>query len=113
MQMLAPASASASTTALPMPVLPPVTMATFPLSVMSASLGVRGSGEPLGEVLADADRVRHRRQRRVHGADAREEAGVDDVEVVELVGLAVDVEDRRLRIRAEAARARLMRHAGN
>jgi hypothetical protein len=46
-------------------------------------------------VVADAEGVRHRGQRRVHGPDAREEARVDDVQVVELVGLAVDVEDRR------------------
>ena len=38
MTMLAPASARPSTTALPMPLLPPVTMATLPLSVMSLFL---------------------------------------------------------------------------
>ena len=51
--------------------------------------------EPLEQVVADAQRVGHRRQRRVHGARGREEAGVDDVEVVEVVGLAVDVERGR------------------
>ena len=40
-------------------------------------------------MVADAQRVRHRRQRRVHRARRREEARVDDVEVVEVVGLAV------------------------
>src|ERR1019366_9396892 len=39
MTMLAPCPASASTTALPMPVFPPVTMATFPCSVMSLLSG--------------------------------------------------------------------------
>ena len=64
------------------------------------------SGETLAEVIADAERVRHRGQPRVHRADAREEAGVDDVEVVELVRLAVHVEHRRLGIGAEPARCR-------
>ena len=35
------------------------------------------------QVVADPQRVRHRRQRRVHRARRREEARVDDVEVVE------------------------------
>ena len=42
----------------------------------------------------------------------REEAAVDDVEVVDVVRLAVDVERRGLRIVAEANRAVLMRDAG-
>ena len=42
-----------------------------------------------------------------------EEAGVDDVEVVELVGLAVHVEYRRRRIGAEPDRARLVRGGGD
>ena len=46
-------------------------------------------------MVPDAKRVRHRRQGRVHRADAREEARVDDVEVVHLVGPAVGVEHRR------------------
>ena len=60
----------------------------------------------LEEVVADAQRVRHRGQRRVHRADAREEARVDDVEVVDLVRAAVGVEHRRRRVGAEAARCR-------
>jgi hypothetical protein len=43
-------------------------------------------------VIADADRVRHDRERRVDRADAPEKAGVDDVQVVQLVRLAVYVE---------------------
>src|SRR5688500_6770938 len=118
--MFAPASASARTTAFPMPLLPPVTMATLPVSVVmtlpleltrfvSMLVGppcpgrCRGaapsradrSSEALGEVLAHTDTVGHRREGRVHGADAREEAGVDDVEVVDLVGLAVRIEHGR------------------
>ena len=64
-------------------------------------------------MFADADGVGHRGERRVHGADAREEAGVDDVEVVELVGLAVGVENRGGRVGAEPARARLVGDAGD
>src|SRR6476620_4256799 len=48
MTMLAPAAARPRTTALPMPLLPPVTMATLPLSVMSFFLG---SGPAAGVVL--------------------------------------------------------------
>ena len=47
----------------------------------------------------------------VYGAGGGEEAGVDDVEVVELVGLAVDVEDRRGGVVAEAEGAVLMADA--
>ena len=67
--------------------------------------------QPLCEMLGHPNGIGHRRQRRVHGADADEEAGVDDVQIVELVSFAVDVEDRGLRIGAEAAGAGLMSHA--
>ncbi len=73
----------------------------------------RPSAHPLEQVVADAERVGHRGQRRVHGADAREEAGVDDVEVVELVGPAVAVEHRRRRVGAEPAGAGLVGAAGD
>ena len=46
-------------------------------------------------------------------APRREEAGVDDVEVVHVVGLAVDVERGPPRIRAEAHGAALVRDAGD
>ena len=64
--------------------------------------------EPFEQVVADAQGVGHRRERRVHGADAREEAGVDHVEVVDLVGPAVGVEHRRRGVGAEPARAGLV-----
>ena len=54
----------------------------------------RARAHALEQVVADAQRVGHRGQRRVDGADAREEARVDDVEVVELVRPAVGVEHR-------------------
>mgnify|MGYP000468372158 CR=1 FL=1 len=64
-----------------------------------------------GHAVADAERVRHDRQRGVHGRRRREEPAVDDVEVVDVVRPAVDVEHRGPRIGAEAAGAVLMRHA--
>ena len=70
------------------------------------------SPEPLPDVIADPERVRHDGEGRVHGTARGEEARVDDVEVVDLVGLAVDVEGRGLGIPAEAHGAVLMRHAG-
>ena len=48
MTMSAPWAASASTTALPMPVLPPVTMATLPFSVMSLLSGGVSAVPPTG-----------------------------------------------------------------
>src|SRR5947208_17152613 len=50
--------------------------------------------QPRSQVIADAERVRHDGQRRVHGAGGREEARVHDVQVVEVVRLAVPVERR-------------------
>src|SRR3954466_11238954 len=104
MTTLAPASARANTTAFPMPLLPPVTIATLPFKAVPFNamsyLAVCGiaSCQPLVDPVADAKRVGDDRECRVHGADRREEARVDDVEVVDFVRLAVDVEDRRRRI---------------
>ena len=64
-------------------------------------------------MLADPHGVGDGGQGRVDGADAGEEAGVDDVEVVNLVGLAVDVEHRGGRIGAEAAGADLVGYPGD
>ena len=73
----------------------------------------RSGAQALEQVVADPQRVRHRGQRRVDRADAREEAGVDDVQVVELVRLAVGVERRAARIAAEPDGARLVGTAGD
>ena len=67
--------------------------------------------QPLEQVVADPQGIGHRRKRRVHRADAREEARVDHVEVVELVRAAVGVQHGRLRVGAEAAGAGLVGHA--
>src|SRR5688572_3208220 len=61
--------------------------------------------EPREDAVADAQRVGHDRQRGVHGRAGREEAGVDDVEVVHLVRAAALVERARRRVVAEADRA--------
>jgi hypothetical protein len=59
-------------------------------------------------VLADPDAVGDGGERRVDRSDAREDARVRDVEVVEFVGLAVQVHYRGGRVGAEPAGARLM-----
>src|ERR1017187_8155217 len=59
------------------------------------SVQARESVQAGEQVLADADGVRHRRQGWVHRPDAREEAGVHHVQVVQFVRLAVEVEHRR------------------
>src|SRR5207249_192920 len=70
------------------------------------------SAEPLPQVIAHPERVRHDGERRVHRAARGEEAGVDDVEVVDLVRLAARVERRRPGVRAEADGAVLVCDAG-
>ena len=106
-------SARRSARAAASPPKPPPTITTrrlpaVPLSRHGRTPAGRLRAQPLEQVVADAQRVGHRGQRRVHRADAREEAGVDDVEVVELVRLAVDVEHRGRGIGAEAAGAGLV-----
>src|SRR4051794_18839136 len=63
--------------------------------------GGRRRAQALDEVVADPQRVRDGGQRRVHGTARREEARVDDVEVVDVVRLAVHVERRGRRIGPE------------
>src|SRR3954453_1035761 len=95
-----------------MPAKPPPTMTTWSGSVPGS--GMRGlllrdtDAEALEQVVADAQAVGHRRERRVHRPDAREEARVDDVEVVDLVRPAVAVEHGARRVVPEAARAGLV-----
>src|SRR3954466_5572852 len=64
--------------------------------------------QPLEQMIANAERVRHRRECRVHGADAREEARARGVEVVHLVRPAGDGRDGHRRVSAETTRARLV-----
>src|SRR5437588_12292467 len=71
------------------------------------------SRQSLQQVISHADRVGVGGQRRVDRADADEKARIHDVEVVELVRLAVHVKDRGLGIAAKQAGAGLMRTAGD
>src|ERR1700722_11730055 len=73
----------------------------------------RRLGQPVEDPVADPDGVRHRGEGRVDRADAREDAGVGHVEVVDLVRPAVGVERRRGRVGAAADGPGLMRAAGD
>src|SRR3954454_16331624 len=106
-------SRPASRRAQPTPAKPPPTTTTPSSSDMRGLLSRGARAETLEQVVADAQRVGHRRQRRVHRADAREEARVDDVEVVDLVRAAVGVQDRGGGVAAEAARPGLVGYAGH
>src|SRR3954449_1151160 len=77
MTMLAPASASPRTTALPMPLLPPVTMATLPLSVMSLFLGSWPAGGVV--VLLRPDQFVRDSHQLTDGVHAVARATADDV----------------------------------
>ena len=63
-------------------------------------------------MIADAQRVRHDRQRRVDRAAGNEEAAVDDIEIVEVMRLAVGIESARCGVGAKAHGADLVRDAG-
>ena len=75
-------------------------------------MGWAGGSDALGDVIADAQRVRDDRQGGVHGTDRGHEAAVHHVEVVQVVGLAVHVEDRGGRVGPEARRASLVSGGG-
>ena len=60
-----------------------------------------------------AQRVGDSSQGRVHRTDAWEKAGIDHVQVIQLVRLAVDIQGRRLRILAETAGSGLVRYPGH
>ena len=63
-------------------------------------------------MFADPQRVRHDRQGGIDRAAGDEEAAVDDVEIVQIMGLTISVQGARLGIVAEAHGADLVRHAG-
>src|SRR5262249_14194997 len=70
------------------------------------------SREPLEQVIPDAERVGHDRERRIHRSARHEEARVHHVEVVHFVCLAIHVESRGLGVVAEANRPILVRDSG-
>src|SRR2546422_5843303 len=67
--------------------------------------------EPLEQVIPDAERVGHDRERRVYRSARGEEARVHHVEVVHFVRLAVRVQRRGFRVVPEADRPVLVRDA--
>src|SRR3954451_13908740 len=70
------------------PVAPKMTSAStrsVAMFVRSLVLAGKSSAESFDQVVPTPQGVGDRRERRVHSADAREEARVDDVEVVHLV----------------------------
>jgi hypothetical protein len=64
-------------------------------------------------MVANPERVGDDRQSRVHRGARREKAAVDNVEVVDLVRPAIDVERRRPGVMPEADRAVLVAGAGD
>ena len=59
-------------------------------------------------MIAHPQRIRHDGQRRVHGCARREEASVHDIKIVEVVGFAIRIQRRGLRVMSKANRAVLM-----
>ena len=68
--------------------------------------------QSLQQVVAHADRIGDCGKGRIHRSDTDEETCVDNVQVIELMRLAVHVERRRLRVMTEPDRAVLVRNAG-
>ena len=71
------------------------------------------SRQPLQQVIGHTDRIGDRGEGRVHRSDADEEARVHDIQIVELMSLAVDIQYRGLRIGSEPARPGLVGTAGD
>src|SRR5512134_2947905 len=69
--------------------------------------------EPVEQMLADSQGVGDDRQRGIHRRTRYEKARIDDVEIVQVVGLTVDVQHRSLRVVAEPHRAALVRRPRN
>jgi hypothetical protein len=64
------------------------------------------------QVISHPQGIGHDGQSRIHRPTRWEKAGVDDREVVDVVGLAMDIERRGLGSMSEANGAVLVRHAG-
>jgi len=64
------------------------------------------------QVIPDAQGIGHNRQSGIHCAAGREEAGVNDVEVVDVMRAAVFIQNRCCGIVAKTKRSILMRNAG-
>src|SRR5215472_14109662 len=66
--------------------------------------------QAFGEMLGHANRIGHCGKRGVHRPDAHEKAGVNYVQIIQLMSFAVDIENGAFRVRAESAGSCLMRH---
>ena len=74
--------------------------------------GIANLSQPiLKQVVCDPNSIGDDGERWVNRAAGREEAGVDNIEIIEIVGLAVDVEDGLFRVGAEAAGTVLVAYA--
>jgi len=70
---------------------------------------VRGSdAQTVSNVLRGPEGLGHDGQRDIDGPGARQETRVHDIEVLQIVGLAVGIQHRRRRVDAEAERPRRM-----
>src|SRR5271165_836668 len=57
--------------------------------------------QALENVITHAQRVGHDRQRRIHRRARREEAAIDDVKILEIMGFAIHIQHRSLGIVAK------------
>src|SRR5205823_11891692 len=89
--------------------------ARTPAIASAPGLSVDGSVslQSLQEMIADAQGVRHDRQGGIDRRTGHKEAAVNDVEVIQIVRLAVHVQHGSRRVVAEADRAALMRDTRN
>ena len=86
------------------------TMATIVvhrLALLQTTGGIgAGSMQTLLQMICDADRIGDDREGRIDRGARAEKAGVDDVEIIDLVAAAIDVKRRALGIIARSARCR-------
>src|SRR5581483_7218958 len=80
--------------------------------VRSFALPLYPLAESCEEMLPDAQRIRHDRQSGIHRTTGGEETAVYNVEIIEIMGFAIDVEHGGVRIAAKTQSSILMRHAG-
>ena len=86
----------------------------FRLSIRSHQLLCRAvfpDLKALEQVITNAQRIRHNRQRWIHGSTRREKAAVDHVKVVEIMRSAVHIKRRGLRVVPKSNASVLMSNA--
>lgn len=79
---------------------------------LRSGCGYGGGPEAFKKVVADPQRVRDDRQRRVYRGTGGEEAAINDIEIVEVVRFAIRIESRCRWIITEADCAVLMGNPG-